>query len=57
MTFSAPALKKAIKVAQDMGLAVSGYEIGPAGDIRVLTEAEAKNEADAALERWKKSRG
>jgi hypothetical protein len=57
MKFSALTLKKAIKVAQDMGLAVSGYEISPAGEIRVLTGAEAKNEADAALERWKKSRG
>lgn len=58
MTFSAPALKKAIKVAQDMGLAVIGYEIGPSGEIRVQTgRGETKNESEAALERWMKGNG
>lgn len=57
MTFSAPTLKKAIKVAQDMGLAVVGYEIGPGGEIRVQTGTEVKNDADAALSQWMKSHG
>lgn len=57
MTFRVPDLKKAIKVAQDMGLAVTGYEIGPGGEIRIMTGGEAKNEAEAALDRWVKSRG
>lgn len=57
MTFSAPALKKAIKVAQDMGLPVVGYEIGPDGGFRVMTSGEAKSDADAALDVWKRSHG
>lgn len=57
MTFSAPALKKAIKAALDMGLPVVGYEIGAAGEIRVMTAGEAKNDADAALDSWKRANG
>ena len=57
MTFSAPNLKKAIKVAQDMGLPVIGYEIGPDGGFRVMTAGEAKNDADAALDAWKRANG
>lgn len=57
MTFSAPNLKKAIKVAQDMGLPVIGYEIGPDGCFRVMTAGEAKNDADAALDAWKRANG
>lgn len=57
MTFSAPNLKKAIKAAHDMGLHVIGFEIGAGGEIRVHTGAEAKDEADAALEKWKRAHG
>lgn len=57
MTFSAPALKKALKVAQDMGLPVVGYEIGPDGGFRVMTVGAAKNDADAALDNWKRANG
>jgi hypothetical protein len=56
VTFRAPDLKKAIKAAQDMGLAVVSFEIGPDG-IRIFTGTEAKNEADAALDRWMKTNG
>lgn len=57
MTFSAPALKKAIKVAQDMGLPVVGYEIGPDGGFRVMTAGAAKNDADTLLDSWMKTHG
>lgn len=57
MTFSAPALKKAIKAARDMGLSVIGFEIGAGGEIRVHTGADAKNDADAALEEWIRAHG
>lgn len=55
--FRAPDLKKAIKAAQDMGLAVTGYEITPEGGLRVMTGTEEKNDADAELEKWRKSHG
>lgn len=57
MTFRAPDLKKAIKVAQDMGLIVVGYEIGRDGSFRVDTAVVAKDAADAALAGWEKTHG
>lgn len=57
MTFSVLALKKAIKAALDMGLPVISYEIGSGGEIRVMTSGEAKSDADAALDKWKRSHG
>ena len=57
MTFSAPALKKAIKAAQDMGLHVVGIDVGAEGQFRVMTEGEKKNDADAALESWQRKNG
>lgn len=56
MTFRAPDLKKAIKAAQDMGLTVTGFEVGK-DMIRVLTAAEVKDAADAALAGWEKTHG
>lgn len=56
MTFNAPALKKAIKVAQDMGFTVLGYEITPEGGFKVSTNQEQQNTADAALDAWKRGR-
>ena len=56
MTFRAPDLKKAIKAAQDMGLTVTGFEVGK-DMIRVLTGAEVKDAADAELARWEKTYG
>lgn len=56
-TFRIAEVKRAIKAAQDMGLAVVGYEIGPNGEIRVQTGTEVKNDADAALSQWMKSHG
>lgn len=54
-TFRTPVAKKAIKVAQDMGLTVTGFEACPDGTVRVLTAAEPVTDADAALERWLRS--
>lgn len=56
MTFNAPALKKAIKVAQDLGLTVLGYEITPEGSFKVSTNQEQQNSADAALDSWNRGR-
>lgn len=56
MTFNAPALKKAIKVAQDMGLSVMGYEITPEGGIKVSTASEQTNSAEAALNSFMRGR-
>lgn len=38
-TFSAPKVKKAIKLAQDMGLPVAGFEVLADGGVRVLTRS------------------
>ena len=54
-SFSSPAVKKAIKVAQDMGLPVSGFELLSDGTIRILTGQDSRDPADAALEQWMKS--
>ena len=54
MTFNAPALKKAITVAQDKGRHVSGYEITPEGGFKVFTTPEPQNNADTVLENWKR---
>lgn len=54
-TFSTPQLKKAIKVALDMGLPVAGYEVLADGGIRVLTVQEKQDQADAALDAWARS--
>ncbi|WGR64920.1 hypothetical protein E3U24_06235 [Paracoccus pantotrophus] len=56
MTFSSPTLKKAIKVAQDLGLPIAGYEVLADGGVRVLTSPPAQsNQADAALDQWLKT--
>ncbi|MDP5307587.1 hypothetical protein [Paracoccus spongiarum] len=54
-SFSTPRLKKAIKVALDMGLPVAGYEVLADGGIRVLTVQEKQDQADAALDAWARS--
>lgn len=56
MGFRAPDLKKAIKVAQDMGYAVTGYQIGAGGEIRVETSTKAQDTPDSALEAWERRR-
>lgn len=56
MTFKAPALKKALKVAQDMGLTVLGYEITPEGGFKISTTQEQTNAAEAALAAWQRGK-
>lgn len=54
-TFSAPKVKKAIKLAQDMGLPVAGFEVLADGGVRVLTMSQHQDQADADLDRWLRS--
>lgn len=54
-TFSAPKVKKAIKLAQDMGLPIAGFEVLADGGVRVLTTPPHQNQADADLDRWLRS--
>tara|TARA_R110002124_G_scaffold188904_1_gene356156 strand:- start:29 stop:205 length:177 start_codon:yes stop_codon:yes gene_type:complete len=56
MTFKAPLLKKAIKVAQDMGLTVLGYEITPEGGFKISTAQEQLDNAEAALLAWRRGK-
>lgn len=56
MTFNSPTLKKAIKVAQDMGLTVLSYEITPDGGFKISTTQEKLDTADAALSAWKRGK-
>lgn len=51
-TFSAPIAKKAIKVAQDMGLTVTGVEVLPDGTVRVTTGADTAAPGEAELNSW-----
>ena len=51
-TFSAPKVKKAIKVAQDLGLPLAGFEVLADGGVRVLTTPPHQSQADAELDRW-----
>ncbi|MCE6951696.1 hypothetical protein LAZ29_12235 [Cereibacter sphaeroides] len=53
--FSVTAAKRAIKVAQDMGLHVTGYEVTADG-IKVFTAPAAESAADAALEAFMRGR-
>lgn len=55
--FRLPDLKRALKAAHDMGLAIVGFEIGAGGEIKVHTGTEPTNDADAALEKWKRAHG
>lgn len=54
-TFSAPKVRKAIKLALDMGLTVAGFEVLADGGVRVLTTPPHQDHADADLDRWLRS--
>lgn len=54
-TFSAPKVRKAIKLAQDMGLPVAGFEVLADGGFRVLTTPTHQSQPDAELDRWLRS--
>ena len=50
--FSVTDVKRALKVARDFGMTVTGYEISSDGGIIVRTAEASDSSADAALERW-----
>lgn len=52
---SIPKLRKAIKLAQEMGLHVAGFEVLADGGYRILTAQEKQDQADAALTAWMRS--
>lgn len=47
-----PNARKFIKLAQEMGLPVTGFEVLPGGGFRVLTAQEQQDAADSDLDRW-----
>lgn len=51
-SFSVTDVKRAIKVARDFGMTVTGYEITMDGAIIVRTADASSNSADAALDSW-----
>lgn len=55
MAVSVPVARKWIKLAQEMGLPVSGFDVLPDGGFRVLTTPEKQDQADAELERWQRT--
>jgi hypothetical protein len=55
--FSVPDVRKALKLATEMGLPLAGYEITPEGGLRVHFATGAASSADAALSAWQRGRG
>ncbi|WP_118133721.1 hypothetical protein [Oceanicella sp. SM1341] len=53
--FTQADIKRALKVAHDVGLNVAGYRIEPDGSIQVMTAEAAESAADRALAVWEKS--
>lgn len=51
-SFSVTDVKRALKVARDFGMTVTGYEIGADGGIVVRTAEANSSSADVALDRW-----
>ena len=55
-TFNTPSARKALKLAQDMGLKIAGFEVTGEGGFRVMTASETENAADAAVDQWKRGK-
>lgn len=55
-SFSAPAVKRALKVAMDIGLVITDYEIESDESISVRISEAGSNGADAALDAWSRGR-
>ena len=53
-TYNIPNLRKSLKLAQEMGLKIAGFEVTGEGGFRVMTALDQANTADAALEAWKR---
>ena len=51
-SFRVTDVKRALKVARDFGMTVTGYEIGADGGIVVRTAEANSSSADAALDNW-----
>lgn len=51
-TASIPKIRNAIKLAQSMGLPVTGLEVLPDGGFRIITAAEKQDQSDAAFDSW-----
>lgn len=56
-TFSAPQVRKALKLATETGLPLAGYRVAPDGSIEVQFATKAETDADAALARWTRGAG
>lgn len=54
-SLSTPRARKWIKLAQEMGLPVTGFEVLADGGFRVLTALEKQDQAEVALDQWIKS--
>jgi hypothetical protein len=52
--YNIPNLRKSLKLAQEMGLKIAGFEVTGEGGFRVMTASETANTADAAVEQWKR---
>ncbi len=52
--YNIPNLRKTIKLAQELGLKIAGFEVTGEGGFRVMTASETENTADAAVEQWKR---
>ena len=52
---SIPTVRKYVKLAQELGLPVAGFEVLADGGFRVLTTPEKQDGADADLDRWMRS--
>lgn len=53
-TFSAPEVRKALKLAAETGLPLAGYRVAPDGAIEVQFAAKSESDADAALSAWQR---
>jgi hypothetical protein len=56
-TFSAPAVRKALKLAKETGLPLAGWRVTPDGAIEVQFATKAESDADAALSAWQRKTG
>ncbi len=53
-TYNIPNLRKSLKLAQEMGLKIAGFEVNDQGGFRVMTAPDQANAADSAVEAWKR---
>jgi len=56
-TFSAPEVRKALKLAAETGRPLASYEVTPEGGIRIIFATKSESDADAALAAWQRGSG